>query len=142
MTVSDNPFTVLKEQIDEADRSIKAAVAQSDAELTAMVDDARKKADERAAHLSATSTERAGETDNQWDKVKSDWDEHIQRVRASVDAKKTAHDADVAESDAEWAEADAVDALSLASSAIDEARYAVLEATLARRKANVLAAAT
>lgn len=142
MTVSDNPFTALKEQAEDADRSITAAVAQSDAELKAMVDEARKNADDRAAQLRATSGETAGETDSQWEKVKSDWDEHIRRVRADLDAKKAAHDADVAESDAGWAEADAVDALAFASSAIDEARYAVLEAVWARRKANVMAAAT
>ena len=141
MTVSDNPFTALEEQVEEADRSIKAAVAQNDADLEAMLDDARKKAEDRAAQLSAASTKTPGQTDSQWDKVKSDWDEHIRRVRANVDSKKGAHDADVAESDAEWAESDAVDALSFASSAIDEARYAVLEAVWARRKANVLTAA-
>ena len=44
MEASDD-FTKLKEQVEAADRSIKAAVTQEDAELKAMVDDARKKAD-------------------------------------------------------------------------------------------------
>jgi len=139
---ADDPFTTLKEQVEDADRSIKAAVAQNDAELMATVDDARKKADEREAQLSATTSKSSGQADSQWAKVKSDWDGHIQRLRQNVDAKKAEHDASVAESDAEWAESDAVDAVAFASSAIDEARYAMLQAVLARRRARAKAAVT
>ena len=52
MAASDD-FTKLKEQVEEADRSIKEAVAKEDAELKAMVDEARKNADDRAAQLRA-----------------------------------------------------------------------------------------
>jgi hypothetical protein len=45
------------------------------------------------------------------------------------------------EHDAEWAEADAIDAVDFASAAIEEAQYAVLDAVLARRRADVMAAA-
>ena len=47
----------------------------------------------------------------------------------------------IAEHDAEWAEADAIDAVNFASAAIEEAEYAVLDAVLARRRADVMAAA-
>lgn len=47
----------------------------------------------------------------------------------------------MAEEDAQWAEADAVDAVEFASVAIEEAQYAVLDAVLARRDADVMAAA-
>ena len=141
MTVS-NPFTTLKEQCENADRSIKAAIAQDDAELRAMVDEARKDADDRTAQLGPKSTDVSGQGDREWSKVKSDWDQHIQRIREKVDAKKAAQDASVAEDDAEWAESDAVDAVGFASAAIEEARYAVLDAVLARRKADAMAAAT
>jgi hypothetical protein len=141
MTVSD-PFTTLKEQCENADRSIKAAIAQDDAELRAMVDSARKDADDRTAQLSPKSTDVPGQGDRQWSKVKSDWDQHIHRLRENVDAKKAAHDASVAEDNAEWAEADADDAVGFASAAIEEARYAVLDAVLARRKADAMAATT
>ena len=137
-----NPFTTLKEQCDDADRSIKAAIAQDDAELRAMVDGARKDADDRTAQLRPKSTDVPGQGDRQWSKVKSDWDQHIQRLRENVDAKKAAHDASVAEDDAEWAQADADDAVAFASAAIEEARYAVLDAVLARRKADAMAATT
>ena len=42
-------FTKLREKVDNADQSIRAAAAKDEAELKAMVDDARKKADERTA---------------------------------------------------------------------------------------------
>jgi hypothetical protein len=137
-----NPFTALKEQCENADQSIKAAIAQDDADLRAMVDGARKDADDRTAQLRPKSTDVSGQGDSQWSKVKSDWDQHIQRTRENVDAKKAAHDASVAEDDAEWAQADADDAVAFASAAIEEARYAVLDAVLARRKADAMGAAT
>jgi hypothetical protein len=142
MTSDDNPFTALKEQVEDADQSIQSAVAQNDAELKDMVDEARKNADQRAAELTTTTNETSGQADSQWDKAKDDWNEHIQHMRKDIDAKKAAHDATVAASDAESAEADAVDAVAYASSAIEEARYATLRAVMARRKASVMAAVT
>jgi small-conductance mechanosensitive channel len=134
-------FTKLREKVDKADQSIRAAAAKDEAELKAMVDDARKKADERAAVLRAKSDEVSDSAERQWQEVQSDWDEHIKRIRERMDAKKDELDAKVAEHDAEWAEADAIDAVNFASAAIEEAQYAVLDAVLARRRADVMAAA-
>jgi hypothetical protein len=139
MAASDN-FTKLKEQVENADRSIREAVARDDAELKAMVDKARQHAGDRATELREKSEEAADDIDRQWHQVQSDWDEHVKRIRERVDAKKEAHDVKVAERDAEWAEADAYDAVEFASAAIEEARYAVLDAVLARRSADVMAA--
>jgi hypothetical protein len=77
-----------------------------------------------------------------WNQVQGDWDRHIKQIRARITAKKAEHNADVAERDAEWAEADAYDAVEFAQAAIEEAEYAVLDAVLARKDADVLAAAT
>ena len=134
-------FTKLREKVDKADQSIRAAAAKDEAELKAMVDDARKKADERAAVLRAKSDEVSDTAERQWQEVQSDWDEHVKRIRKRMDDKKDELDAKVAEHDAEWAEADAIDAVNFASAAIEEAEYAVLDAVLARRKADVMAAA-
>ena len=57
-------------------------------------------------------------------------------------AKKAEIDAGMAEDDAQWAEADAYDAVAFAESANEEAKYAVLDAVMARRRADVMAAAT
>ena len=134
-------FTKLREKVDKADQSIRAAAAKDEAELKVMVDDARKKADERTAVLRAKSEEVADSAEHQWHEVQSDWDEHVKRIRERMNAKKDELDAKVAENDAEWAEADAIDAVDFASAAIEEAQYAVLDAVLARRKADVMAAA-
>jgi hypothetical protein len=141
MAASDD-FTELKDQVEEADRTIKAAVAKQDAELKAMVDAARKKADERAAQLGTKTTEAADEAQRQWNQVQSDWDKHVKRIRQRADARKAAMDAGLAEDDAQWAEADAYDALTFAESAAEEAKYAVLDAVMARRRADTMAAAT
>ena len=140
MSASDN-FTKLKEKVDSADREIRDAAAQGADELKAMVDEARQKADVRAAALKAKSEEAADDAKHQWNEMQSDWDKHVKRIRERIDAKKAAHDADVAERDAEWAEGDALDAVDFAYAAIEEAEYAVLDAALARKDADVLAAA-
>ena len=106
-----------------------------------MVDEARKKADERAAVLRAKSEEVPDSAERQWHQVQSDWDGHVKRIRERMDAKKDAFDVKIAEHDAEWTEADAIDAVDFASAAIEEAQYAVLDAVLARRKADVMATA-
>jgi uncharacterized protein (DUF342 family) len=114
MSLSDD-FTKLKEQVESADQTIRTAVAKDDAELKAMVDDARKKADDREDELRAKSTEVADQAERHWNDVKSDWDQHIQRIRKHLDAMKAEVDATVSENDAEWSEDDAYDAVQFAA---------------------------
>jgi hypothetical protein len=90
-------FTKLKDQVDEADRTIKAAVAKKDAELKDMVDEARKKADDRAAQLGPKTTDAVDQAQRQWNQVQSDWDKHVKRIRERADAKKAEMDAGLAE---------------------------------------------
>src|SRR5262249_24456208 len=134
-------FAKLKEQVETADRSIREAAARGTDELKAMVDQARQSADTRAAELRSKSQTTADDAERQWQEVQTDWTKHVKRIRERIDAKKADIDADVAESDAEWAEADALDAVEFASAAIEEAQYAVLDAVLARKDADVMAAA-
>jgi len=101
-------FTKLREKVDKADQSIRAGAAKDEAELKAMVDDARKKADQRAAVLHAKSEEVADSAEHQWHEVQSDWDAHIKRIRERIDAKQDKVDAAFAENDAKWAEGDAI----------------------------------
>jgi hypothetical protein len=137
-----DPFTKLKEQVEDADREIKEAATKGDDELSAMVDEVRRKADSHAAELRVKSEAAADQAATHWDEVQRDWDEHIKRIRERITAKKAAVDADIAEQDAESAEADALDAIEFASAAIEEAEYAVLDAVKARKDADVMAAAT
>jgi hypothetical protein len=140
MTASDD-FTKLKEQVETADRSIRDAAARGTDELKAMVEQARQNADTYAAELRSKSQARADEDNRHWQEVESDWARHVKRIRERIDSKKAEHDANVAELDAEWAEADAIAAVECASAAIEEAQYAVLDAVLARKDADVMAAA-
>jgi len=141
MTASDN-FAKLKDQVEDAERRVSKAGSQDKAELQARVNEARKNADDLAADLQARTQQASDQAGDHWQEVRSDWDQHIKRVRERIDAKKAAHDVDVAERDAEWAEADALDAIDFASSAVEEAEYAVLDAMLARKDADVLAASS
>jgi hypothetical protein len=141
MTASDS-FTKLKEQVEKAQRDVNAAVSQDMAELQAKLDETRKSADDHAAELRAKTRVSGDQAEGHWQEVQGDWDQHIQRMRERIDAKKAVHDAKVAEEDAEWAEADALDAIDFASSAVEEAEYAMLDAIRARKDADVLAASS
>jgi hypothetical protein len=134
-------FSKLKDQVENADRSIREAVARDAAELKETVDEARERADKRAAELRAKGEAASDDVERQWHQVQSDWDDHVKRLRSRIDARKAEHEANRAELDAEVAEADAVDAVEFASAAIEEAQYAVLDAVLARRNADITAAA-
>jgi hypothetical protein len=141
MAASDN-FAKLKDQVENAERRVNQAGSQDKTELQAKVNEARKNADDLAADLQTRTRQASDQAGDHWQEVRSDWDQHIQRVRERIDAKKAAHNVDVAEQDAEWAEADALDAIDFASSAVEEAEYAVLDAMLARKDADVLAASS
>ena len=140
MQASDD-FAKLKNQVETADRSIREAAARGTDDLKAMVEQARQSADNRAAELRSTSQTAADDAERHWQEVQSDWSKHVKRIRERIDAKKADLDANVAENDAEWAESDAIDAVQFAAAAIEEAEYAVLDAVLARKDADVMAAA-
>ena len=139
MSVSADSFDKLSDKIDEAKRSIRAAASQSEAELKAKVDAARKNADDRAAELSAKTQATADKSEAHWQQIQSDWEKHRQAIRQHIDDAKAAEDLETTELRAEWAESDARDAVDFASNAIDEATYAMLDAILARKDMSVLA---
>src|SRR5262245_35355891 len=136
-------FTKLKKQVTAADSEIRAALEKDTAELGAIVDDARRKANERAAELGGLrSNDVHDESERNWEAVQSSWDEHVRRIQERIASKKSAADLDVAEHQADWAEADAYDAVAFAAAAIEEAQFTVLTAVKARKDAAVMAAAT
>jgi hypothetical protein len=132
-------FAKLAEKIDEGKRIIRAAASESEAELKAKVEEARKNADDRAAELSAKTHATGDQSKAHWQQIQSDWDQHRQNIRERIDEAKGAQDLQAAELRAEWSEADARDAVTFASNAIDEAQYAVLDAILTRKDATILA---
>src|SRR4029077_9630969 len=64
MTVSADSFDKLSEKIDSAKSAIRAAASQSEAELKAKVDEARKTADDRASELSVQTRTTGESVDN------------------------------------------------------------------------------
>jgi hypothetical protein len=74
--------------------------------------------------------------------VKSNWDQHVQRIRERIDSRKAELDAGIAAREAQWAEVDARDAIDFAAAAIVEAEYAVLDAVQTESGGDRLAAAT
>jgi hypothetical protein len=129
-------FAKLKDEVEEAQRTIIEAAEQDEAGVDAKIDETRRSADARAAKLrDKPKTERP---ESHWEQVRSDWDQHVQQTRAHIDAKKAALDASDAEDAAEWAETDAEDAINFAASAITEAEYALLDAVRARKRADAL----
>ena len=77
------------------------------------IDETRRSADARAAEL-RNKPKKADGPESHWQQVQSDFDQHVQRTRAQIDATKAAIDANDAKDDAEWAEIDAEDAINFA----------------------------
>jgi len=141
MSVSDK-FGELKERIEKADREIQAAAAENQAELKGAVDKARKSADDRAAELRAKSKDTADKTNRLWLDTQNDWNEHVKRIRARMDAKKAELNVAMAAEDAYDDETDAIDAIDFASSAVAEAEYAVLNALRSEKRVEALKEST
>jgi hypothetical protein len=141
MTVSADSFDKLSEKIDSAKSAIKAAASQSEAELKAKVEEARKTADDRASELGVQTRTTGESVDTHWGQIQADWERHRQAVRRRLSEAKTGEDLEAAELRAELAEDDAADAIDFAANAIDEATYAMLDAIAASKDVNDLAAA-
>ncbi len=138
-------FSQLTDQVEQAERNIRSAVAEDHATLQARLDGARRDADERSNQLrariaesaeSAESAEGAARTDDRWQELHRSWEQHVERVRQRVAEHKAGREANRAERDAQRAEADALDALVFAAAVIEESKYAVLCAALARLTAD------
>jgi hypothetical protein len=136
MSVSES-FAKLKKQLDEAERTVRAAVEENEADLKAKLNEARRNADSRAAEL-RTKTQSGEQAESGWRQVQRDWDRHIENVRKRIDARGADVDAMVAAAQSEEAESDALDAIDFAGSAIEEAEYAVLDALRAEKKLDLL----
>src|SRR5262249_48073376 len=102
-------FTKLKGQIEEAERTIRAAASEGEADVKAKLEEARENADERAAKLRTRSQDGGSQAADHWQEVRSDWERHLARMRERIDSQKTALDTAVAASDVESATADAMD---------------------------------
>ena len=73
MSVTDT-FGKLKAQVEEADRTVRTAAEQNQAEIEQKVNDARREADERAAELRTKGQEAATESKSHWQEMQADLD--------------------------------------------------------------------
>jgi hypothetical protein len=73
------------------------------------------------------------------DDIQRSWNEHVQRARTRIDARKAQHDAKVASHDADAAADYAEFTIDFAYNAIEEAGYAVQDAVLASMDAEAAA---
>src|SRR5271157_680379 len=125
----------------EAETRAKAARAETKADLERDVSAARASSQAQAEKLREKADANKGRISAGWAHVQRTWSEHIAKIRADIQSKKTEHGADKAEKHAEHAEQDALFAIEYAYGSIEEAEYAVLYATLARMEADELSAA-
>ena len=140
MTASDELYRLAARTKELEDRA--AAMnnqAKDDLELDAA--EARASVQTSANELSEHAAANQDKLSSWWDKTQRAWNDHVNHIRDDIDDKRAAYDLKVAQRAADGAEADAVFAVDYALAAIQEAEYALIDATLARLKADELAAA-
>jgi hypothetical protein len=139
MALSDQ-LTKLAARAKEAEDHAAAAKQKARADLEQDVEQSRAAAQTQADSLRDAAEAHRGRISAWWHDVQRTWNEHVAKVHDNIEAKKAEVDSDRAEAYADDAEEDAAFAINYAYAAIDEAEYAVLDATLARVKADELAA--
>ena len=139
MTASDN-LAKLSERAKQAEEKAAKAAGQARADLETTVNESRVSAQAQADKLRANVEASKDEVSAWWNDVQTSWGAHVEKVRASIDAKKEAHDVKQAERRADNAESDALIAIDYAYATLEEAEYAVLDAILARAEADEAAA--
>jgi hypothetical protein len=125
----------------EAEDRTATAQDKAKSDLEQDVERARATAQDQADSLRESADASKGRISAWWHDVQKSWNEHLAAMREDIENRKAERDADRAQENADRAEADASFAIDYASAAIDEAEYAVLDATLARKKADEMAAA-
>jgi hypothetical protein len=140
MALSDQLNKMTAKAKDAEDRAA-AAQAKAQADLEQDVENSRAVAQDQADSLRESAEAGKGRISAWWHDVQRSWNEHLAAMREDLENRRAERDADRAQENADRAEADASFAIDYASAAIDEAEYAVLDATLARKKADEMAAA-
>ena len=140
MTASDQLYK-LAARTEELENRAAAMKDKAKSDLEQDVKQAQEMAEAGADGLSKSAAASQGRLSSWWDDTQRAWNEHVNHIRDNIDEKRAAHDLQVAQRSADGAEADADFAVDFALAAIQEAEYAVLDATLARMKADELAAA-
>src|SRR5271165_1423486 len=116
LDVASEALAKLSARAKEAETHAKAARDETKADLERDVSAARASSQAQAEKLRAKADASKGKISAGWAHLQRAWSEHIAKIRADIESKKTEHGS-------------------------DEAEYAVLDAALARMDADELAAA-
>jgi hypothetical protein len=131
-----NRLHTLEERAEQAERKATTARRQAKADLEKTLASSRALAEAQAAKLRESAQASHGKLSSWWADQQRAWNTNVEKMRKTIDARKTQREAKDAEEHAEQAEADASFAIDYAYSAIGEAEYAVLDAILARQTAD------
>lgn len=123
----------------EAEDRVADARVDARERLELDVETARRRTQKTADLMRYRAEEVTQQADLRVGDFQRSWNEHVERARTRIDARKAQHDAKVAQHDAKAAADYAAFAIDFAYSAIEEAEYAVLDAVLASMEADAVA---
>ena len=126
----------------EAENRVAGAKAEARERLEQDVESARRRTQETADRMRQRTEQVKQQADLRVGDFQRSWNEHVERVRTRIDARKAQHDAKVPKHDAKAAADYAEFAIDFAYSAIEEAEYAVLDAVLASMDVDAVDGAT
>ncbi|WP_043664609.1 hypothetical protein [Streptomyces xylophagus] len=126
----------LAQKAEEAQRTVAASVAEDRQKLTAVVADAKGRAEQGAQRLQSSGQQAKANVTGTWNQVQTSWQDHVDSVRVKLEERKAERDVKRLQNAADDAEDYASDAVDFAIAAVEEAEYATLDAVLARVEAD------
>ena len=131
----------LDQRVATARSAVKAAAAETEAQLEQRIDQAQTDLDQSVENARQEVSEAADTARAKWAQLKADAAARMSDVRVNVDKRTRQADAKVADIEAAAAEADSSEALNFADWAVENAQLAMLDAIHARAYADKLAKA-
>jgi hypothetical protein len=140
-TSFDQRLDVLQQRVAATKSAVRAAAAESDAQLTERINRTQAELDQSVKASQQEFSEAAAGAKAKWAQLKADATAKRSDVKANIDKRTRQMDAKLAAKEADWTEADAAGALDFADWAVETAQLAMLDAIHAREYADRLAKA-
>jgi chromosome segregation ATPase len=131
----------LDQRVQTARAAVKAAAAETDAELKQRIDKAQADLDKSVDTARQQVSQASDSARSKWAQLKADAAAKRSDVRANVEKRTRQADAKLADIEASAAEADSSEALNFADWAVENAQLAMLDAIHARAYADKVAKA-
>ena len=129
----------LQQRVASARSAVKAAAAESDAQLRQRIDRAQADLNQSVENTRHQVSQAADSAREKWTRLRADAAAKMDDVKENIDKRHRQVDAKVAAHDADWAEANATEALNFADWAVENAQLVILDAIHARAHADKLA---